>query len=162
MLDIQPATILWTIVNLLVLYFFFRKYLFGRVNAVLDGRAAQVESQLADAKTQQDQAEALKADYEQQLQDAEAQAAKIVSSAKSRGQREYETLLRRAAEDVARLKEDTREQLDSQREEMLRGARREVAALALLTAAKVSGRVLDGDGDRALVDAFLSEAGEPQ
>ena len=38
MLDIQPSTIIFTIINLLVLYFFFRKFLFGRVNAVLEER----------------------------------------------------------------------------------------------------------------------------
>ena len=35
MLDFQPSTIIFTIINLLVLYFFFRKFLFGRVNAML-------------------------------------------------------------------------------------------------------------------------------
>ena len=38
MLDIQPSTIIFTIINLLVLYAFFRKFLFGRVNAVLEQR----------------------------------------------------------------------------------------------------------------------------
>jgi len=33
---------LFTIINLLVLYAFLRKFLFGRVNAVLEARAALV------------------------------------------------------------------------------------------------------------------------
>ena len=31
MLDFQPWTIFFTIVNLLILYFFFRKFLFGQI-----------------------------------------------------------------------------------------------------------------------------------
>ena len=38
MLDFQLSTIVFTIVNLLVLYGFLRKFLFGRVNAVLEQR----------------------------------------------------------------------------------------------------------------------------
>ena len=33
MLEIQPWTIFFTIVNLLILYFFFRKFLFGQCRA---------------------------------------------------------------------------------------------------------------------------------
>ena len=160
MLDIQPSTIVWTIVNLLVLYLFFKKYLFGRVNAVLDSRAAQVEQELTDAADKQSAATELKSSYEEKLTQAEAQSAQIVATAKARGQREYETILTRAAGDAAKLREDTREQLAAEREEMLRGARREVAALALLAAAKVSEGAIDADGDRELVNAFLAQVGE--
>ena len=44
---------------------------------------------------------------------------------------------------------------------MLRGARNEVASLALLAAAKAAQTALNADSDRALVDAFLAEVGEP-
>ncbi len=44
MLDFQPWTIFFTIVNLLILYFFFRKFLFGRVNAVLEQREALIRT----------------------------------------------------------------------------------------------------------------------
>ncbi|MFQ7451972.1 MAG: hypothetical protein ACLRNQ_11685 [Flavonifractor plautii] len=36
MLDFQVSTIVFTVINLLVLYFILRKLLFGRVNAVLE------------------------------------------------------------------------------------------------------------------------------
>ena len=38
MLDFQLSTIVFTIINLLVLYLILRKLLFGRVNAVLEQR----------------------------------------------------------------------------------------------------------------------------
>ena len=38
MLEFHLSTILWTVINLLVLYLFLRKFLFGRINAVLEKR----------------------------------------------------------------------------------------------------------------------------
>lgn len=160
MLDLQPATILWTIVNLLVLYFFFKKYLFGRVNQVLDQRCALVEKDLSQAQDQKNKAQQLKEEYEHILTQAESESAHIVKRSQERGRREYEELLNTAKSDAGKLLQDTREQLAAEREEMLRNARKEVASLALMAAARVSGRSMDDKDDQALVDDFLREAGE--
>ena len=40
--------LLFTVINLLVLYFFMRKFLFGRVNKILEERKALIEKQFAD------------------------------------------------------------------------------------------------------------------
>ena len=49
MLDFQVSTIVFTVINLLVLYFILRKLLFGRVNAVLEQRAARVKETIDSA-----------------------------------------------------------------------------------------------------------------
>ena len=64
MLEFHLSNILFTILNLLVLYAFLRKFLFGRVNAVLEARAALIKEQLASAEEQSRQAEARKSAYE--------------------------------------------------------------------------------------------------
>ena len=43
MLDFQLSTIVFTIINLLVLYLFLKKFLFGRVNAVLEQREKLIQ-----------------------------------------------------------------------------------------------------------------------
>ena len=43
---------------------------------------------------------------------------------------------------------------------MLRGVRQEVAQLAVLAASQVARKDLDRETDRAMVEEFLSEAGE--
>lgn len=159
MLDIQPTTVLWTVINLLILYFFFKKFLFGRVNDVLDKRAAMVKQQLSDSEQMRTEAGELREQYEQQLSQAQTEAAQIVQRAKAQGDREYQTMLQQAKQDSAQLRADTMEQLDSERETMLRQARGEVAALALSAAAKVSGKALNAADDLALVESFLAEAG---
>ena len=160
MLEFHVSTILFTIVNLLVLYAFLRKFLFGRVNAVLEERAALVRHELASAEEQNRQAEERKNEYEEKLTGARQEAAKIVADAQNRAQRAYEGRLAQAEADAKRLRGEAEAQIASERDAMLRGARSEVASLALLAASKAAQRALDGSDDQALVDAFLSEVGE--
>ena len=160
MLEFHLSTIVFTIINLLVLYLILRKVLFGRVNAVLEQRAALVQSEIASAEANNRQAGELKAQYEDKLTDARQEAAKIVAGAQNRAQRVYESKMAAAEADAKQLRSEAEAQLASQRETMLRGARNEVASLALLAAAKVAQHAMDEDSDRALVDSFLSEVGE--
>ena len=149
MLDFQVSTIVFTVINLLVLYFILRKLLFGRVNAVLEQRAARVKETIDSAEASKSQAEELRAEYED----------KLVADAQNRAQRAYEAKMADAETDAKRLRSEAEAQIASERDAMLRGARNEVASLALLAAAKVAQRPTE-DGDRALVDSFLAEVGE--
>ena len=160
MLDFQVSTIVFTVINLLVLYFILRKLLFGRVNAVLEQRAALVQGEIASAEDNNRQAQELKTQYEDKLTDARQEAAKIVADAQNRAQRVYEGKMAAAETDAKRLRGEAEAQIASERDAMLRGARNEVASLALLAAAKVAQRSMDQAGDKALVDSFLSEVGE--
>lgn len=160
MLEFHLSTILFTILNLLVLFFILKKLLFGRVNAVLEQRAALVKSEIASAEATNQQAQELKAQYEDKLTDARHEAAKIVADAQNRAQRVYEGKLAEAETDAKRLRGEAERQIADQREAVLRSARNEVASLALLAAEKVAQRSMNQADDKALVDAFLSEVGE--
>lgn len=160
MLEFHLSTIIFTIINLLVLYAVLRKLLFGKVNAVLQQRAALVQQEMDAARADNRQAQELKEQYEEKLQDAHQEAEKILSDAQIRAQRVYEGKVAEAEREVQRLRGEAQVQIATERETMLRGARQEVASLALLAAAKVAGRSMDSGGDRAFVEEFLTEVGE--
>ena len=102
MLDFQVSTIVFTVINLLVLYFILRKLLFGRVNAVLEQRAARVKETIDSAEASKSQAEELRAEYEDKLTDARQEAAKLVADAQNRAQRAYEAKMADAETDAKR------------------------------------------------------------
>ena len=157
MLEFHLSTIIFTIINLLVLYVILRKVLFGKVNAVLEQRAQLVQQEIDAAQAGNRQAQELKAQYEGQLQDAHQEAA---NDAQTRAQRVYDGTVAEAQSEAQRLHREAQAQIASERENMLRSARQEVASLALLAAAKAAGRSMDGNDDKAFVDEFLSEVGE--
>ena len=149
--------IVWTIVNILVLFLLLKHFLFKPITEMMESRTAEIENNLKDAEDQKQKASELTAQYEEKLQGAHAEAAQIVSEARQRGQREYDAILKTAGQDAQ--KEQERARADMEREEMLRGVQENVTELVLLTASKLSQKELDEESDRKLVDSFLSEAG---
>ena len=81
MLEFDVWTIVFSVINILVLFFFLKKFLFGRVNAMLEKRAAAVQSDMDQAKQSVKEADQLKSDYEATLRDAKQEAKQIVATA---------------------------------------------------------------------------------
>lgn len=160
MLDFQPWTIFFTIVNLLILYFFFRKFLFGRVNAVLEQREALIRTQVAEAEQNKAEAEKSRREYETRLAGARQEAADLVADAKRRADAAYADRLAQAEADAKKTAEEAEARIAAERGEMLRTARGEVARLAVMAATEVAGKRLDTDSDRALAEEFLAKVGE--
>ena len=151
--------IVWTIVNLLILFLLLKHFLFKPITKMMESRTAEIENNLKDAEDQKQKAAELTAQYEEKLQGAHAEAAQIVSEARQRGQREYDAILKTAGQDAQKEQERARADMEREREEMLRGVQENVTELVLLTASKLSQKELDEESDRKLVDSFLSEAG---
>ena len=86
MLSINFWNILWTVVNLLVLYVVFRKFLYQRVMNVIEAREEMVKKQFDDAKKSEEDARKLKADYEERLSDARTEADQIIIDARARAE----------------------------------------------------------------------------
>lgn len=161
MLSFNPYTILFTIINLLVLWVLLRLTLFKKITAILDNRAQSVQDQRTRAADERAQAEQEHRQYDQLLEQAHQESAELLAQTRAQAQREYQAMLDSAHADAQRLMDSTRSQLAAERETMLQGARKEVAQLALLAAARVTQQKLGAQDDMALVDSFLTEMGEP-
>lgn len=151
------ANVIWTVVDLLILFLLMKKFLFGPVTAMLDQRAAAINADLDDAKAQKQAADVLLADHERQIGEARAEAGRIVADAKRRAEAAYEQKLAQAQEEIQRMQQQAARQIEADRRAMLAQIRREIARLSLLAASKVAQQRMDADNEFALVDDFLSE-----
>lgn len=151
------AQIIWVFVNLLVLFLLMKKFLFGPVTKILDERAKDVSDTLDRAESRLAEAEQSKASSDEQLAQAQSEAARIIAAAKQRGEREYERRVAEAEQAVQRLNAQAAQQREADRAAMLADAKKQIAALVLLTTAKVSQCRLDGETDRTMLDSFLQE-----
>ena len=68
MLNINPWNMVMIVINLLVLYAIFRKFLYKPVMNVIHQREELIQGQFDSAKKTQDDALQLKTDYEEKLQ----------------------------------------------------------------------------------------------
>ena len=56
--------LVWTILNLIILYALLKRFLIGPVTAIMDERRAVIEDSMANARTREAESEALKNRYE--------------------------------------------------------------------------------------------------
>ena len=65
MLSLNVWNLLFTVINVLVLYLLMKKFLFKPVLAVLEKRKEMIASNMEEARKSQQEAEELKTDYEE-------------------------------------------------------------------------------------------------
>lgn len=152
--------LVFTIINLLVLYFLMKKFLFGRVNKIIDARKTLIDKQFADAKETQDAADGLKTEYENKLAAAKEEGGKIVAEAKLKAKEESDRLLSVADEELDQKRRKAEEDLSVERANALRDMKKEIAALVIDAATKVVDDQNTIQNNQKLYDKFLAEAGE--
>ncbi len=148
--------ILWTIIDLLILYVLLRKFLFAPVHGILDKRKAEVDAQLQEAADTKAEAESIKSDYEASLQHVAEENAKSIAEAKAKATVEYDRIVEEAdrkaegivtaAREKARLAAlEEKERAENDIADMLKDVARQHAAKA---------------DDHELFDQFLKETEE--
>ena len=70
--------LLFTVIDLLILYVLLRKFLFGRVDAVIKERQKEAEADFQKAQKEQDKARQLQKQYEDSLQGIEEQRKQVL------------------------------------------------------------------------------------
>ena len=154
MLDFSIPTILFTVINILVLFLFLKKFLFGRVNAIMEKRAQMVQADLDHAKETVAEAEQLKTNYLETMSGAqsEAKAQKIANE-------QRDQITQQAQRDADRIMANAKKEIVLEQQRSLESAQSAIADLAMAAASKVVGANLDDAANRDLVDAFLTEEG---
>ena len=154
--------IIWTFVNILVLFFLLKKFLFTPVTKMMEKRTAMIQDQLSAAETARNNAEKEKADYAARFRSANAEADKIIKEARACADRAYQTRLDQAARDAKALLAEAKRQIAKEKELSMQKAKDEVADLVLSAAEKLTERSLDGAHDQSLLDELIREAGAAQ
>ena len=137
MLKIDPWNIIWTVVNLLVLCWIFKKFIFDRVMGVINQRDEMIQKQFSEAKKSQDDAESLKSDYKKKLESAKTQADQIILDARARAEAEQEKALERTRQEADSMLEKAKADIASEQEKATKAAEAEIAKLAILAARKI-------------------------
>jgi F-type H+-transporting ATPase subunit b len=140
-----------------ILFFFMARWVFPRVNKLLEARRERIQGDLEKAEEARTEAQSLLADYRQQLAGAREEANRVIEEAR-RTAESMQTELRKKAEDeaqqtVARAQEEIR----AERDRVFQELKTQIGELSVELAGRVVGQSLDGDRQRALVDQYIDE-----
>ena len=154
------SNILWTIINLLILYVIARKFLFGPVRKVLAARQAEIDKQFADARTAQEDAQKLKEQYQESLDGAEKERLDILNQARDRAGEEYERILSEAKSTADKLVAVAQKSADREQEKRIQQAQEQIADLVVAATAKLMASRQGAEADRELYNQFIAKTGE--
>lgn len=128
--------LLFTVINLLILYALLRKFLFKPLQQMLARRRRIVADDFDRAKTAREAAEDLKAQYETSMGNARAESAKIMAEARARAEAMAADKMAEAQREADALMDKTRRQLAEERAQTEREVRDAIADLAMQAARK--------------------------
>ena len=154
----------WTFVaqicNLMIQLVIFKKLLLNPVKKVIAERKAKADSQIADAAKLRTEAEAMKAEYEQNLQNARTEANQIVAAAQKTATARSEELLGEARAQAAALKQKAEADIAQERKKAVNEVKDEIGGMAMEIASKVVEREIREADHKDLIDEFIKNVGE--
>ena len=153
--------LVFTIINLLVLYLLMKKFLFGPIIKLMDVRKAMIDQQFAGAKEQEDQAKALKEQYEGALKSAREESFQIMEQARKEAKAQADKTVEDTQAKVSAMLAKAQEDINTERENAMRQMKDDVASLAMEAAGKIIGKNSGADQDLSLYDQFIEKAGDP-
>ena len=152
--------LVFTIINLIVLFVLMRIFLFKPVNNIIAKREEAIRKQFDDADAVRKEAENLKTEYEASLAGAKDESARLITEAKEKARGEYDRIVKSADEEVNKKIQKAQETIEEEKQKTMRNMQSEIQGLVVAAAAKVVGsQVQTGDSSR-LYDDFIAEMGE--
>jgi F-type H+-transporting ATPase subunit b len=155
LISVTPGLMIWTIVCFLIALFVLKRYAFGPIQRVIDERRERIRTSLHEADEARDEARRLLEEHRALIGQARGQAEEILGEAR----RTREAMERRMREETEterqRRLEETRREIQAETQRALEQIRSEVAELTLVAATKVTGKVLDRDDHRRLIEEAI-------
>lgn len=158
-LTIDVGTILFTLINTLLIFLAFKLILFKRVDAILAKRQQEVSSTYSKADDALAAANSDKEKYAQALAGAKEEAAELISRAEKKAQLEGDLIISEARTEAADVREKAAAATERERVQAKQALQGEITDLAMELAQKIMEKEIDkADHDR-LIEDFMQEIG---
>ena len=160
LITLDGWTFLAQICNLMIQLVIFKKFLLKPIKQVIADRKAKADSEIADAQKLRTEAEAMKAEYEQNLQNARTEANQIVATAQKTATARSEEIVGEARAQAAALKQKAEADIAQERKKAVNEVKDEIGGIAMEIASKVVEREISEKYHKDLIDEFIKNVGE--
>ena len=151
--------LLWTVVNVLVLFLLLRKFLYRPVMNIIAERQKQVDDALAAAETSKSEAAAALNAAQDKLRNVDAEAAARREAYEQQAEKEKQQLMADAQKQADAIVAEGKAAAEAERQHKLREADAQTTALARAMCEKLLSRNLTEQDDSRLLDDLLEKAG---
>ena len=160
LVGIVPWTFIAQICNLFIQMYLIKRFLFKPINNILEKRKAMADAEIQNAVQAKEEAHAMKAEYEQNMQDAKNKANEILVSAQKTAAIQSEEMLKEATAQAAALKAKAESDIAQEKRKAVNEIKGEIGGMAMEIAGKVIEREICEEDHEKLIDEFISNVGD--
>jgi F-type H+-transporting ATPase subunit b len=149
---IIPGLMIWTIVFFLITFWVLKRYAFGPIQKVIDERRDRIRQSLEEAERARTEAQNLLEEHRKLISQARGDADRILVEARRVSEAQRERAKEETEVDRQRRLEETKRLIEAETQRALEQIRSEVADLTLIATERITGKVLDDEDHKRLID----------
>ena len=155
-----PWTFIAQICNLFIQILLIKKFLFKPIRNIIAKRKELADAEIKDATKAKEEAEAVKAEYEQNMKEARDKASEILTSAQKTANAQSEEIIKNAEEQAVQIKAKAEKDIALEKRKAVNEIKDEIGGMAMEIAGKVIEREISAEDHEKLIDEFIENVGE--
>jgi F-type H+-transporting ATPase subunit b len=155
-----PWTFIAQICNLFIQILLIKKFLFKPIRNIIAKRKELADAEIKDATKAKEEAEAVKAEYEQNMKEAKDKASEILTSAQKTANAQSEEIIKNAEEQAVQIKAKAEKDITLEKRKAVNEIKDEIGGMAMEIAGKVIEREISAEDHEKLIDEFIANVGE--
>ena len=159
LVTIDPGTIVFTLINTLIIFILFKVFLFKPVGKILDKRNEMAAAEIAEAKRAKESAAKTEQEYIEKLAKAKEEAADIMKQATLRAQKREEEIVNEANQKAAEIKARAEENIERDKQRAVNDIKDEISDIVIMAASKVVEKEISTKDNEAIIADFLQKVG---
>jgi len=160
LVTIDANTIVFTLINTVIIVLIYFFFLHKPVCKILDERAKTVNKDMDEAEKARNEANAVKAEYEQKLESSKEEAGRIVAEATKKAQAREEEIIAQANSEAAAMKKRAEESIEREKKRAVNEIKGEISDMVVMAASKVAEKEITAKDNEQIINSVLSQIGE--
>ena len=160
LVSIIPWTFIAQLCNLFIQLYLIKRFLLKPINAVLEKRKEMATAEITEAEKAKEEARAIKAEYEQNMADANEKANALITNAQKSAALQSEEVIQEANRQAAAIKAKAESDIEQEKKKAVNELKGEIGGMAMEIAGKVIEREISEKDHEKLIDEFISNVGE--
>ena len=157
LIKVVPGLMIWTLVCFAITFYVLKRFAFARIQTAIDERRQNIRQSLEEADRARSEAHKLLEEHHALVAKARGDAEGILAEARKVADAQRERLKEELDSERARRVEETRREIEAETRRSIETIRSEVADLTLEATSKVTGKVLDDEDHRRLIEEAIGD-----
>jgi F-type H+-transporting ATPase subunit b len=157
LIKVVPGLMIWTLVAFGITFFVLKRYAFGPIQKAIDERREKIRLSIEEADRARTEAHKLLEEHHALVTQGRSEAEAILAEARKVADSQRDRLKDELDAERARRVEETRKEIEAETRRSIEQIRHEVADLTLEATSKVTGKVLDDEDHRRLIEEAIGD-----